>query len=311
MLIFASVACLLPVLHSLGQSDPPRNGVFVVTNRVADTLPEGEVLFQNRVDEERGLKYLYVTESEGNFYARSFPGLAALLENPAAYRYWAVWVHGDGQTFELSVRRAMEIQALHQVNFIVFAWPTSDPKKGPIGNFRNSRKNALLTIPYFSGFLHEIKDYMDISGNRFTGSGPSMFIHSLGNYLLREATQAGMLDDLPDAMFTNLVINAAAVETEGHAEWVEKLAIQQQIYIAFNDKDVNLEGLRVISSLGMQLGERPLPPLASNALYLDFTESVGFRYPTGATHSYYFGRMTEMDAGIRNLYRKLFQGQAP
>jgi hypothetical protein len=56
------------------------------------------------------------------------------------------------------------------------------------------------------------------------------------------------------------------------------------------------------------LDERPLGPLAGNAIYLDFTRSVGFRFPTGATHSYYFATMTRLSENIRMTYSWLFQG---
>ena len=282
--------------------------IFVVSNRVIDSLPDGSVIFTNKVDTSGNLKYLIVDGDHKSYFTRGFPDLDSLLNNPAPYKDWAVWVHGDGQTFEISLKRAREIQAIHKVNLIVFAWPTSEPGKGPIGNFRNSSNNALLTAPGLHRFVHELSEYNNSEFNRIGSGNLSIFFHSLGCYLLREALNMGYLQDIPGDLFDNMVLNAAATPSEGHAGWIEQLHIQARLYIVFNDEDFNLEGLRVLSGEGYQLGERPFPPLASNAIYLDFTESVGSRFPTGATHSYYFDLMTEISNNIRETYTILFGG---
>jgi hypothetical protein len=249
-----------------------------------------------------------VTFEGGSWYAQAFPDLASLLENPAPYRDWTVWVHGDGQSFEISMERASQIQALHGVNLVVFSWPTLEPGSGPIGNFKNSQKNAVLTTPYLHEFFHELERYEKTPFNRIQAGHLSIFFHSLGCYMLHEALDMGYLQDIPGTLFDNMVINAAAVPAEGHAEWIQQIRLQQRIYIAYNDGDINLEGLRAFSNLGYQLGERPLLPLAENAIYLDFSGSVGFRFPTGATHSYYYATMTELSRNIKETYSVLFMG---
>lgn len=289
-------------------SDAFSDKLFVVSNRVVDTLPDGSVVFTNEVDTSGKLKYLIADGEFRNFVTTGFPDLKTLLENPAPYKDWAAWVHGDGQTFEISLKRAKEIQSIHKVNLIVFAWPTQEPGKGPIGNFKNSSRNALLTAPALHEFLDELDEYRKTEFNRIGSGHLSLFFHSLGCYLLKEALDMGYLHDIPEGSFDNLVINAAATNSDGHADWVQKLQLQQRLYIAFNDKDLNLAGLRVLSSQGYQLGERPFAPLAGNATYLDFTRAVGSRFPTGATHSYYFDLMTEISNNIRETYTILLEG---
>ncbi len=293
-----------------GPGDELQNGVFVVTNRVIDTVSGSGIQFLNVPDGEHGLKYLWLGEGPEGYHAVSYPDLASLLERPSKHRDWAVWVHGDGQSFELSVARGMELQELHDVNLIVFAWPTKAPDKGPIGNFRNSRKHVGETSGHLAEFLRQMQEYRELPGNRFGTGHLSAFFHSLGCYLLQSTQEAGLLAGLSPGLFDNLVINAAATEAEGHREWVEQVQLQDRMYIVYNDEDINLEELRALSSLGTQLGERPEGPLAANATYLDFTRSVGFRFPTGATHSYYFATMTRISENIRKTYSELFQGLA-
>jgi hypothetical protein len=287
---------------------PQSKHLIVVTVRQPDTLVTGEVLFNDKVDTAGHLKYLLVTEESGDYYARPLPDLATVLETPAPYRDWLVWVHGDGKTFNISLERAFEIQALHQVNLIVFSWPTLASGLGPIANFKNSQKNAHLTTPLLHDFFHELDHYRQSEYNRFQNGHLSIFFHSLGCYLLEESLNYGYLQDVSSELFSNLIINAAAVPSEDHAEWIDRLNVQQRVYITYNDGDINLAGLRVISELGYQLGERPLPPLSDNAVYLDFTRSVGFRFPTGATHSYYYSTMALKSASIKETFNILLHG---
>ena len=138
----------------------------------------------------------------------------------------------------------------------------------------------------------------------------SIFFHSLANLVLQQAVEQGALNGISVDLFDNLILNAPAVESENHYLWVEKLNMQDRLFICYNDEDINLEGLRVISSLGTQLGERPLAPLAKNAIYADFTTSVGSRPNSGATHSYYYALITRISSNIREFYTDLFHGWA-
>lgn len=305
---------LLPVLIFGQERDKSRTyaenpvRLLIVTDRRTDTLANGGVVYINEVDTTGKLKYLLVTMEGKAWYAREFPDLQLLMDNPMPYSDWAVWVHGDGQTFNTTLQQASEIQALHQVNLIVFAWPTLAPDKGAISNFINSQQNAISSAPYLHYFFHELDQYKRTEFNRIQGGHVSIFFHSLGCYMLEEALDSGYLQDMPATLFDNLVINQAATPSEGHALWIERLQIQQRIYITSNDGDLNLKGLRMITSLGYQLGERPFPPLARNAIYLDFSDAIGFRLPTGATHSFYFASVTAKSTNIREIYTILFQG---
>ena len=286
----------------------PRS-VFVVTNRLLEITPGGRMIYSNEIDTLHGLKYLKVTLIDEEWFVETYDSLDMLLENPAPYHDWAIWVHGDGQSFLLSMKRALEIQYLHRVNFIVFAWPTKAPDKGPIGNFKNSMDNARLTSPYFRELFLALQDYRKKPADGSGDEKLSILIHSLGNYALKLALEKGLLADLKPDLFDNIILNAPAVESEGHNKWVEELDLQERIYVCYNDEDINLEGLRVISSFGVQLGERPVGPLAGNATYFDFTQSVGSRTNTGATHSYYYALIPRLSENIRGIYYDLLHGK--
>jgi hypothetical protein len=308
LLGFMGVAFAQARFRPVIEGDYPAS-VFVVTNRLIETDKDGRLIYMNEVDTAKPLKYVKVTFKDDEYFSEPFNSFDDLLANPAPYSDWLIWAHGDGQSFLLSMKRALEIQHLHKVNFIVFSWPTQAPDKGPIANHKNSRENAEQSVAYLEELCSVLQEYRSKESNAMQGQHLSIFFHSLANYKLELALEQGDLDNIREGLFDNMILNAPAVNSAGHYSWVEKLDIQNRIFVCYNDEDINLEGLRVLSSLDVQLGERPLEPLAGNARYLDFTYSVGSRMKTGATHSYYYNLITEISSNIREVYRDLFHGR--
>jgi hypothetical protein len=288
--------------------DYPRS-VFIVTNRVINTTADAGIIFTNQVDTAQSLKFLKISFENDEWNGVGYEDFDDLLDNQAPYHDWAVWVHGDGQSFLLSMKRAIEIQYLHKVNLIVFSWPTKAAGKGPVGNFKNSLVNAGLTVPHLGEMCRILQDYRDLDDNRMTNENLSIFFHSLGNYLLKLTIEAGGFQEIRTGLFDNLVINSAATDSEGHHQWIEKLNLQKRIYTIYNGGDKNLRGLRVLTSYGMQLGEYPLPPHARNAIYVDFSMAVGRKYSAGASHSFYYAKVTDLSQNIRQFYMDIFHGR--
>ncbi|MCU0371549.1 MAG: hypothetical protein MUC31_09045 [Bacteroidales bacterium] len=70
-----------------------------------------------------------------------------------------------------------------------------------------------------------------------------LFMHSLANYLLELSLANGQLSGIHEDLFDNLILNAPAVASKNHHEWIEKLDMQKRAYICYNDIDFNLAGL--------------------------------------------------------------------
>jgi hypothetical protein len=138
-----------------------------------------------------------------------------------------------------------------------------------------------------------------------------MLFHSLGNLYMKKLIKQNLQSGLPESLFDNIILNAAAVNQENHKEWVEKLRIQDQLYITCNKQDFNLKGVRIFTSDGKQLGEKIKSPLAINATYIQFNKSVGFRFPTGQTHTYFIGKIPAVNNNVKACYYDLFHGSNP
>jgi hypothetical protein len=90
---------------------------------------------------------------------------------------------------------------------------------------------------------------------------------------------------MPDTLFSNIIINAAAVKQRNHAKWVERLNIQKRIYITMNEKDFNLRGAALLRLAG-QLGITNHNKTARNAYYVNFSQLSTIE------HNLFLGRNT-------------------
>ena len=55
-------------------------------------------------------------------------------------------------------------------------------------------------------------------------------------------------------LFSNIIVNAAAVKQHNHDKWLEKIHLQERIYVTMNDEDRPLHGamlLRLAKQLGL------------------------------------------------------------
>lgn len=224
---------------------------------------------------------------------------------------WLLFVHGDSKTFEQAVMRGFDIQYLYNIHVLVFLWPSKDPNYNGIKNFKNSKQNVVRSLDHFTTLLSYVLQFKNSNPSFSQNSKLSMFIHSLGNAYLESLVKQYPAFDRYDTLFDNIIINAAAVNQKAHQKWVEQLNFQKHIYITNNKQDFNLKGVRIFTKDGKQLGEVIDQPVAENANYVHFSKAVGFRIPTGTTHTYFIGEVADESDNIRNFYKEIFHGQQP
>jgi hypothetical protein len=288
-------------------SDP---SLPVVTNRLNDTLSDDCQMLLNDVDFNKPLKIYEYYHTAESIYCNEIKILDDCRALSEDNNDWLVFVHGDSKTFSTAAISGLEIQNLHHVKVLVFSWPSKNEKGHGLKNFKNSKINAAAGVVKFKELLLLIQEYKNRHQWPENPFHLSLFFHSLGNYYLERLVKDSLLADLDSNLFDNLIINAAAVNQEAHADWVDKLHIQKRIYITSNKHDFSLNGLRLFSNSGQQLGERLKLPLSSGANYINFTKAIGFTMPTSDSHTYFTGRMPNNSENIKDFYTDLFHGRA-
>lgn len=309
-LVFLSEILMAQEVLKVDNTTESANKIFVVTNRSLIEADASQLVFDNELDEKKKHSFLTATLVDQQWTYQQEESLHQLFAQSSNENDWLFFVHGDGKSLQLAVERANEIQKLHNINVLVYAWPSRDEDLGGIKNFKNSYKNVELSASMLHSIIAEIVDFRVQNAEYFENYQLSMFMHSLGNYYMEQMVDAGYLNHMNQKVFDNIILNAAAVEQEDHNVWVEKINMADRIYINSNDDDISLSGLRFLTKLGRQLGESALAPYAKNAIYVNFTDAVGFPGSMGPSHSYYFASITDKSENIKQYYSTIFHGQA-
>jgi esterase/lipase superfamily enzyme len=286
----------------------PGETIYAITNRT-EVDQSKPMKFENNVKDFARLTYLEVTYIQpDSLLVVRLDSLELLNRISNIGGDWLLFVHGDSKTFEQAVMRSMDIEYLHKVNVLLFSWPTKDNELNGIKNFKNSKKNAKASINHFAELIQFMYTFKNTNPSFKEDARLSIFFHSLGNSLLENTTlnKINNQDKIP--IFDNMILNSAAVNQLNHKYWVEKLKMQERVYITSNKSDFNLKGVRIFTKDGKQLGEKVKQPIADNAYYINFSNSVGFRFPTGTTHTFFIGEIPDLNINIRNLYYNLFHG---
>ena len=281
--------------------------IYAITNRaVKDNDPS---VYSNQVREGQNLDYLVTTyykpDSLVSIKIDSSDFVSRICDTN---NNWLLFVHGDSKTFDQAIMRGYDIQYYHNVNVIVFSWPTKDSELNGMKNFKNSKKNALATVSHFGELMKFMGEFRDNCHYFRDGGKLSVFFHSLGNSLIENLVIKDSSNNDKSIIFDNVILNSAAVNQRNHKQWVEKLSFQNRLYITSNKSDFNLKGVRIFTKDGKQLGEIVKQPIAENAFYLNFSDAIGFRTPTGTTHTFFIGEVPEENGTIKNLYYNLFHG---
>jgi hypothetical protein len=173
-----------------------------------------------------------------------------------------VYIDGHGKSFSQIVERGFDLTARFDICLVVFDWPT---------DYVALRKTAYNADDVSGNFVEAMEEFARLHDQYYKSSSVSAFFHSMGNHILKNVTNRQLLNYMPKNLFSNLILNAAAVSQHGHTRWVEKLNLQKRIYITINNNDRTLQGakiLRVSNQLGLGFKGR----MAKNAKYVDFSQ---------------------------------------
>jgi len=260
----------------ISQEKIPEEAVrlLVITNRPYIPDAEGREYFPNDIAGYRKVSYL-IAACDGKRWQLSFvPGFTEGMQVINDGRDILLFVEGHGKTLPMALERAYQVQARYNVAMVVFDWPSKNR------NFNSSLARVRRCGDNFYNLLLQIKEYRKHAMRE--NQHFSMLAHSLGNYFLSNMIVCGDGQYLNEPLLDNIIMNAAAIRTKEHGEVISQLCIQHRLYITSNKNDWVLRGAHLLTS-GKMLGNFALPPLADQAHYINFTNTVG------REHSYYFG----------------------
>lgn len=173
-----------------------------------------------------------------------------------------IYVDGHGKTFTQAMERGFDISRRFNINLVVFDWPS---------DYLALRKTAYSADDVSVSFVKTMNSFSAFKQRAFPESSVSLIFHSMGNRILKNISHPKLIQYMPQHLFSNIIINAAAVKSQNHARWVERLNIQKRVYITVNETDFTLRGATILR-IAQQLGIGIRNMNAHNAFYTNFSK---------------------------------------
>lgn len=237
-------------------------------------------------------RFYFIAGTQGDTaYVESMKGFNETNRRLPADRDILVYADGHGKTFQQVLERGFHVSERFAVNMVIFDWPTDNMAL---------KKTAYTAAEVAPAFVIAMKELRDFKKEQYPLSAVSAMFHSMGNHILRNMVQNQLLNYLPEDLFSNIILNAAAVNQYQHRKWLEKLNIQERIYVTINDDDFTLHGAMILRA-AKQLGLGYRRNTAANANYVNFSD-VATR-----EHNLFLGKS---DTEKNNPYIYLFFEQA-
>jgi hypothetical protein len=304
--VFLILGLSLSLQPVLGQ-----NKIIVLSHLAQNETQDSCINLSNQYDYSKPMKVYRFSENENELYCKTLHVFDEIIENTEQSDAFLLIVHGAGKTLQESVQIAMDIKTLYSVNVLIYNWPAMVGRDYDTKNLKGIKAKVEEGSEQFIDLLRlaeQLKSALRDSGR---GSKWSLFLHSIGNYYLEDALKNDKVVTFDNVLFENVILNAAAVDAKAHAIWLEKLHMQHRIFVNSNKKDMILRGLKHLTHAKTQLGSKAKGVLASNAVYINFSNAVAFQKPVYKTHSYYAKEIPLQSINIRNYYNQLFSGEEP
>ncbi len=229
-------------------------------------------------------------------YIEPMKGFAETNRRLPANRDFLVYADGHGKTFQQVLERGFHVSERFAVNMVIFDWPTDNMAL---------KKTAYAAAEVSPAFVLAMRELSNFQKEQYPLSAVSAMFHSMGNHILRNVAENGLLSYMPDNVFSNIILNAAAVNQYHHRKWLEKLNIQKRIYITINDDDFTLHGAMILRA-AKQLGLGYRGNTAMNANYVNFSDVATHE------HNLFLGKSAteKNNPYIYLFYEQAFHGRA-
>jgi hypothetical protein len=269
------------------------NKILIISTR--RFVEKNNFAFRKGVDPHFRLYYFIATHIGDTAYVKHIPDMDSASTRFESQKSFLIYVDGYGKNFEQTMERGFELSERFNLNMVVFDWPT---------DYMTMRKAVYNATEVTVGFIKSMQTFDDFHKRYFEQSVVSVVFHSLGNHIIRNIAIQDLMNKMPANLFTNIILNAAAVPQGNHKKWVERLNIQKRIYITKNEHDFNLRGAAILRMTRL-LGLSSKAQYAKNAYYVDFGEIATFE------HNLFLGKseLESKNPDIFKFYNMAFQGK--
>lgn len=277
------------------QELPAQSGNKIMIISTRHLIEKRNFAIKAGVDPHYRLYYFIAATIGDTAYVKHIPIMDSIHSQLDVRRNILIYVDGHGKKFDQTMERGFELSERFHLNVVVFDWPT---------DYMALRKTIYSASEVTVGFIKAMRKFDNFHHRYFSESLVSVIFHSMGNHIILNIAKQNQLDQMPARLFTNIILNAAAVKQRNHAKWVERLNIQKRIYITKNKNDFNLRGAAILRMSGL-LGLSTKNSYARNAYYVDFGDIATFE------HNLFLGKseLENKNPDIYKFYNLAFNGK--
>ncbi|EKU97868.1 hypothetical protein Lepto7375DRAFT_7113 [Leptolyngbya sp. PCC 7375] len=217
------------------------------------------------------------------------------------------FIHGFNTDFGDALESAYAIEQRYNLEVIMFTWPSNGGGTiEGLSSYQDDKRDAALSIGALDRCFEKLADYFKKYAEQACKRKFSLALHSMGNYLFKRLLSSSIYQG-ETLLFDNIVMLAADVNNEGHADWVDRVRFRNRLFITINEDDAALLASKALAGdeQKARLGHWPRNLTARNATYLDFTDAAD----VVAHHNYFTDDSALQNERIKEIFARAFTGQ--
>lgn len=215
---------------------------------------------------------------DDNKSAHGVSNVGHLLSDAASRGQQVVlYLHGRGDEPEKSFNSAMtgggavaRLRSEYKVRVILVNWNSKSKGKDRSAPLSHVAEGAAT----LDGVLTQLIEYQELNPS---AQRPAFLVHSMGSIVLATYVKTyGWPTSEGRPLFSNVLLSEPDVDSQGHAEWLSKVASRERAYVTQNTRDSVLKASTDSRSpmSNFALGLEPIRPFASGAFYVDLTDAL-------------------------------------
>ncbi len=216
-----------------------------------------------------------------------------------------IFCHGYNTDFPKALKAAFNIQKTYDnLEVILFSWP-SDGDGVP--SYRSDKREASQSAYALDRFFEKLNDYLKKyrEEDRRCGQKISFAMHSMGAYLLEHLLKSPIYEG-ETLYFDNIIMMSSDVNSQDHADWVDRIKCRNRLFITINEDDFALgfSELKGGEEQEARLGNTARNLNSGNATYLNFTDVKS----VGKAHNYFSKKKPLENQLVKKTFQIAFSG---